>query len=268
MRFKSGDLAMCAEMSPNSIHAYCKQGLLALVTPTKKNHLDFDARQIPQLYLIRLLRELGLSSEEILEYGQNRTPKSALLLLQKYGGRLADEIAARQAELDILYSHTWLIEEGLATEAGRIELRALPARTIRLSALKSNGTLTKNLEYLRFACREIRLQGNPGCPLGVYYHTFAGLLEKPDRPAQLVSFDPQGPDALPAGEYLVGTAAGYYGEQDGLARRMTGFAQENGLELCGPVCAVYLYDAAAVKDPKQYLQQISAAVKRQEDKNP
>ena len=267
MHFKSGDLAMCAEMSPTSILKYREQGLLARTANMKKNHLVFDARQIPQLYLIRTLRELGLSPDEVLEHGQNRTPESASRLLREYGSQLAEEIAALQAKLDILHSHARLMEEGLTAEPGEIEMRALPARTVRFSALKSNGTPAKNLEYLRLACGEIRLEGNPGCPLGAAYHTFAGLLEKPDRPAQLVSFDPQGPDMLPAGDYLVGTESGYYGEQSGLARCMAGFAQENGLELCGPVCAVYLYDAAAVANPEQYLLQISAAVKRQEDQN-
>lgn len=265
MRFKSGDLAMCAEISANSIHKYCKQGLLATAAPTKESYQVFDARQIPQLYLIKTLQELGLGREEFLNYGQNRTPETASRLLREFGGTLVEKIAALQAKLDILYSHAQHMEEGLAAEPGKIELCRLPARPVRVSALKSHGTQAKNIEYLRFACGEIRLQGNPGCPLGCAYLKFSDLLDKPDRPAQLVSFDPQGPDTLPAGEYLVGSALCCYGEENELARRMAGFARQNGLELCGPAYTVYLYDAAAVTGPEQYLLQISATVKPQED---
>jgi len=98
--------------------------------------------------------------------------------------------------------------------------------------------------------------------LGFAYDEFLDLLEDPEHPAQLVSYDPQGPETRPAGEYLVGTVNCYYGEKSGLARRMFEYALHNHLEFHGPAHTVYLLDTASVTEAENYLMQIAAGVKR------
>ena len=263
MTSKTGDLAKCTETSSSSILKYCDQGLLAPVpSETERSYCIFDPRQIPQLYLLKTLRELGLSQEQILDYGQIRTPETTAQMLRQFGGSLADKIVALQAQLDILESHASLMEEGRATEPGKIELRTLPARSIRRSELKSHIIPTKNTEYLRFSCGNVRLKGNAGCPLGYAYHKLQDFLEKPEQPAQLVSFDPQGPELRPAGEYLVGAVNSYYNEKNDLAKCMSDYALQNGLEFCGPAYTVYLLDVASVTDPERYLLQVAVQVSR------
>ena len=105
---------------------------------------------------------------------------------------------------------------------------------------------------------------NEACPLGYAYGEFFDLLEQPDQPAQLVSYDPQGPDTRPAGEYLVGTVTCLDGEKTGLPRRMYRHALENGLEFTGPAYAVYLFDAASTADAERCLLQIAVMVKKAE----
>jgi hypothetical protein len=80
---------------------------------------------------------------------------------------------------------------------------------------------------------------------------------RPGRPAQLISYDPQGPDRQ-ANDIYMTAAARCAGDEIGkLARRMFGHALRNALEFTGPVYAVHLLDGA-----EQYLLQISVAVKR------
>jgi effector-binding domain-containing protein len=77
-----------------------------------------------------------------------------------------------------------------------------------------------------------------------------------------VSYDPQGPDLRPAGDYLVGTVACFYEEYGDFPRRMFTYALDHGLEFTGPAYTIYLLDAASVTEPEQFMLQIVAGVKR------
>ena len=268
MTLKTSDMAICAEVSQFTIRDYGEQGLLGPILRSRNSsYRFFDPRLVPQIYLIRTLRELGCTPQQIRDYGQSRTPEKALEMFRGYRARLSAEIAALQAKMDVLQSHISLIEEGQSVDPGRIELRTLPEEPVRCSALEYHDGKTKNLEHLRRAIGQIRQDGNAGCPLSYAYGSFSELLEKPDQPGQLVSYDPQGPDARPAGEYLVGTVACYYCQTNGLPFRMHAYAARNHLEFCGPVHVVYLLDTASVVEPEQYLLQIAAGVRQaaQED---
>ena len=261
MTFRSGDMALCTETTVDTIKRYCKQGLLAPAAGNRTNYFNcYDPRQIPLFYMVKALRELGQSHQEFLDYGQNRTPESTERMLREHCERIENAIAALQVKLEMFRSHASLIAEGRSVKPG-IELRALPAQPVHRTALKKVDDARKNAEQLRYACGDIRQNGNAGCPLGYAWNDFAGLLENPNQPAQLVSFDPNGLDSRPAGEYLVGTVDCYYGEKLGLPRRMSGYAMQNGLEFHGPAYMVYLLDAVSVMDTEQYLLQIAVEVR-------
>jgi len=264
MTLKTSDMAICAEVSQFTIREYGEQGLLGPIFRSRNNsYRAFDPRLVPQMYLIKALRELGCTPQQIREYGQDRTPEKVLEMLGGHRVWLSAEIAALQAKKDLLESRISLIEAGLSANPGKIELRKMPEQSFRYSKLEYSDKNAKNLESLRRAIGEIRQSGNVGCPMGYVYRDFNELLENPNQPAQIVSYDPQGPDRFPAGEYLVGTVSCYYGQPNFLPRRMQLQAQQDHLELCGPVCAVYLLDAASVTEPEQYLLQIAVAVERE-----
>ena len=260
MILKSGSMAMCAETSTSTIIKYCEMGLIAPIAGRKNECINtFDPRQVPQIYMIKALRELGFGMQDLKEYGQHRTKESTARMLQEYSRRLTGEIAAMQNKLDMICSHTALLEEGRTAKPG-IELRTLPEQPIRCSALKVHKTKTKNAEQLRHACGDIRQNGNAGCPMGVAYAEFVDLLEEPGQPAQLVSYDPNGPEIRPAGEYLVGTISSYYGEKHALPQRMAAYARKTELIIFGPAYTVYLLDAVSVAETDEYLLQIAVPV--------
>ena len=262
MTLKTSDMAICAEVSQFTIRDYGDQGLLGPILRSRSSYRSFDPRLVPQIHLIKTLRELGCSPQQIRDYGQNRTPEKVLALLRECNARLSDEAAALQEKMDILQSRISLIEAGQTANPGKIELCTLPEQPIRCIALEHYSEKTKSVERLRRALGQIRQDGNAGCPLGYAYRNFSELLEKQNQPAQLVSCDPRGPDARPAGEYLVGTATCYYGQTNGLPFRMHAYAERNHLAFCGPVYAVYLLDATSVTESNQYLLRIAAGVRR------
>ena len=263
MNLRTSDLAICTETSAFSIRDYSDQGLLGPVYRAESNNYRFfDPRLIPQVYLLKALREMGFSTQQLAEYGHNRTPEQVCGVLGRRSEQLCREIAHMQASLDMLRSYLSLIQEGRAASPGEIGVRTLPARPVHCSALEGAGGKTSAAQRLRLAFGQIRQHGNAGCPLGFAWHDFFDFLEQPDSPALLVSFDPRGPDARPAGEYLVGTESCYYGQTGRLPRRMFEYALHNGLELAGPAYTVYLLDAASVTGAEQYLLQVAVEVKQ------
>jgi DNA-binding transcriptional MerR regulator len=263
MNLKTSDLAICAETSAFSIRDYSDQGLLGPVPRAQSsNYRTFDPRLIPQVYLLKALREMGFSAQQLAEYGQNRSPEQAREVLGRCSEQLTREITHKQTSLDMLRSYLSPIQEGRTASPDEIELRALPARPLRCSTLEDIGGKANPAQRLRRAFGPIRQYGNAGCPLGFAWRDFFDFMEQPDRPAQLVSFDPKGPDTRPAGEYLVGTERCYYGETGRLPRRMFEYTLHNDLELCGPAFTVYLLDAASVSGAEQYLLQVTVGVQR------
>ena len=265
MNLKTSDLAICAETSAFSIRDYSDQGLLGPVSRAQSsNYRFFDPRLIPQVYLLKTLREMGFSAQQLAEYGRSRSPEQAREVLGRCSEQLCREITRRQTSLDMLRSYLSLIREGQSASPGEIELRALPARPLRCSPLEDIAGKANAAQRLRRAFGQIRQHGNAGCPLGFSYRDFFDFMEQPDSPAQIVSFDPQGPDIRPAGEYLVGTERCYYGQTGSLPRRMFEYALHGGLELHGPAYTVYLLDAASVTGAEQYLLQVTVEVAREQ----
>jgi len=261
IHLKTSDLAICAEVSQFMIRDYSDAGLLGPIMRSKSSsYRSFDLRHIPQMYLVKTLREMGFMPQEIKDYAQNRTPESAAAMFRDCAARLADEIALLQARHDMLQSHASLIEEGRFSRPGEIGVRELGERPVRRSSLENISGKRRGLDRLRQSHSKIRYHGNPGCPLGFAYNDFLDLLEQPDQPAQLMSFDPQGPDVLPAGDYLVGTVNCCYSEKNGLPQRMFNHALQNGLKLHGPAYSVYLLDAASVTESEKFLLQVAVEV--------
>jgi len=265
MHLKTSDFSICAEVSQSTIRDYSDQGLLGPVMRSKSSsYRSFDPQQIPQIYLIKTLREMGYTPQQIRTYGKNRSPETAVRMFSDCSARLSEEIAELQKKLDQIQSHVSFIEEGQSSRQGEIEMRNLDARAIRYSSLGNHNGNVKELDRLRRAHAQIRLNGNAGCPTGLAYNNFFDLLENPGQPAQLVSYDPSGPEIRPAGKYLVGTVNCYYSQKTSLAHRMYSFALQNNLEFVGPAFSVYLLDAVSVIKQEQYLLQIAVEIKQLE----
>ena len=261
---KTNDIAICAETATSTVRTYCDQGFLGPVPRSQiSRYRSYDPRLIPQIYLVRALRDMGLTNQQLKDYSEHRSPQQTAAMYRRCSASLRNQMAEMQIRLDMLQSYISLIEEGQSAKPGAIEVRALPERPVQLSYIDAIGSKRKDAEQLCRAHSQIRQKGNAGCPLGFAYSDFYDFLENPDQPAQFVSYDPNGPDARAAGEYLVGVEKGYYDQMNGLPKRMFNYALQHNLALCGPAYVTYLHDTASVSDAEQYLVQIAVSVKRE-----
>jgi len=214
-----------------------------LVRPARRNERTryryYAPDQVMEVNLLQVMLSLDMPLKKSMDV------RDPLGLFRTCHAQLGVKITEMQARQEMLHRYVMLAEESQPVQPEGIEVQALPAQAIHRIPLEKDATQARNVGY----------------PLGCTYLDLYDLLEKPDKPAQMVSFDPQGPESRSAGEYLVGTAICRYGETGGLPRRILEFALHNGLELQGPVYTVYMPDADAA-GTEEYLLQVSVMVNR------
>ena len=215
-----------------SLHYWDEIGLLI---PAGRNaprgHRYYSSDQIAAVHLIQALSSLGIPLNSMKDLGKNRDQMHTLFCdCEERLGVKISELQDRQEQMRG-YAAQFEIEDSRADPPCEIEVRGLPEQAMHCAQLKGR--------YSGPAMQSGKKDG----PAGYAFNEIYDLLEAPDRPARLVTFDPQGPKLRPAGEYLVGTVQCAFGEMNGLARRMLEYAMNNGLEMQGPAYVFYRHDA-------------------------
>lgn len=246
-----------------------KQGALrywdeiGLIIPAFRDEYNgyryYSPDQMMTVSLLKILSSLELPLSNISDIIRDCAPGNILALFRQGDDQLAAQIEELRARQDMLRSYAALMQEIQATRPGRIVKRALSARPMRLSPIENRGSHSAGLKQ---AHRQIRENGGGSYLLGYAHSDFFTLLEQPNRPSRLVSYDPRGTGQRPAGTYLLGAANCGYGEMGGLPRRMLEYASRNGLEPCGPAYSTYIRNAACAAGQGQYLLQVTVGVKQ------
>ena len=218
--------------------------------------------QITTLKAIRVLTEVRVPLNVIKELTQGRTPEKLIKLLSKYKTMVADEIRFLQDVHAVIGTYIDLLNEGISIMEDEISVAEMPQKQIILGNTNVFTEETSLVgEFTRFckALHEPKL--NMSFPVGGYWDTMTSFLDRPSQPTRFFSLDPKGYEQKPAGLYLIGYTRGYYGQTNGLPKRMEAYAKKNGLVFTGPVYNIFLFDDISVVDPEQYLLQVSASVK-------
>jgi len=114
--------------------------------------------------------------------------------------------------------------------------------------------------FMHFCKQAKDLRINLSFPVGGLHEDWGGFVEAPGEPDYFCSIDPTGNKKRAVGNYVIGFHHGYYGEFGDLPERMMNYIKENSITILGPVYTMYLHDEICIKDPSQYLAQISVAV--------
>jgi DNA-binding transcriptional MerR regulator len=259
-----GDFARIVGITPASLRVYDNKGIFV---PAKRGRgFDNDYRyyspmQITTVKMIRVLTKIGVSLEEIKELATDRTPEKLIKLLRRQKEKLAGEIRFLREAHSVIAMVLDLITEGLLADETEIFVRELPETRIIL------GEPCEYKEgeqffgaFARFCAARHTPELNLSYPIGGCFDSIDAFLSDPSRPTRFFSHDPGGNEVMAEGLYLTGYTRGYYGQTNDISRRMADYAEKNGLTFTGPVYNTYLLDELSIKDPQQYLLQVSASV--------
>jgi DNA-binding transcriptional MerR regulator len=259
-----GEFARIVGISRDSLRVYDNKGIFS--PAVRGNGLENDYRyyapmQITTIKMIRVLTKFGVPHKTIRELAKSRTPEKLIKLLHKQKEELAGEIRFLREAHSVIAMFLDFITEGLLAEESEIFVRESPERRIVLGAQNEyKGGEGFYGAFAKFCVARHTPELNLSYPIGGYFDSMERFLAVPERPARFFSHDTQGNETISGGLYLTGCTRGYYGQTNGLPRRMTDYADKNGLTFTGPVYNIYLLDELSMTDPEQYLLQASASV--------
>jgi len=227
------------------------------------NYRYYTALQITVFKMINVLTDLGVSLETVKGLATERTPEDVMKLLSKHKGIVAGKLLFMQEAFSVISVYLDLLIEGVCAIETEFSVSEMPERRIILGDTNDySDSIDFVSEFLRFCKTPREPAMNLSFPIGGFFDSIDEFLDEPSKPTRFFSIDPKGEDKKPGGLYLIGYTRGYYGETGDLPERMSEFADANGLVFNGPIFNIYLCDELSIKDPNNYLLQVSASVKR------
>lgn len=230
----------------------------------ENNYRYYTPPQIVAVNFITVLGNLNVPLKMIDEIERNRTPEGLVDLSEQQESILQMRMRKLQESFSIICTRRQLIKAGLRADTSKIAIEELPERMFILGP--PSGRIAEGdgfyQPFVKFRDRAQKLRINLDYPIGGYRESLEVFAAGPAESDRFFSLDPTGNVTWEAGEYLVGYTRGYYGEYGDLPQQMLDHAREQGLTCSGPAYILYLHDEICLKDPSQYLAQISVAVNR------
>lgn len=92
LSFTTGEFAKMVGVNKRTLHFYDEKGIFKPETIAENGYRNYSLRQAYPFYMLRMLRDMGLSLEEIQQYMQGRTPEKFSHLLAAQADWLAREM--------------------------------------------------------------------------------------------------------------------------------------------------------------------------------
>jgi DNA-binding transcriptional MerR regulator len=227
----------------------------------ENNYRYYSLSQIQTIKLIDTLRSLRIPLQKIKEIMDARDPGSMAEVLTHYELQMNNELRALQESFALVHMLRTLMQGSLTQNEEEFSIRFVEEMHIAMGPV--NGFLPEEnyhrsySNYYRIA-RSRRV--NLGYPVGGYFDTIEEFMKSPSQPKRYFSLDPNGLDIKEAGNYLTGYTRGDYGQMNDLPERIDAYMKEHNLTKVGPVYQIYTLNEVSIKNPADYLQQISIRV--------
>ncbi|MBM4761283.1 MerR family transcriptional regulator [Bacillus sp. B15-48] len=163
----TGEFAKLVNVNKQTLFYYDQIGLLSPIFKNEKGYRYYSVNQIELFYMIDLLKDLGMSLNDIQQYTQNKSPESFLTLMYQK----KEEIVKKRQEIELkeklIETKIALMEEASQLNFDQITLEHLPEATLYLSRNIENITDEKFVEVLSEFIGELNeLQLDTGYPIG------------------------------------------------------------------------------------------------------
>ena len=238
---------------------------IGLFSPIRRNpennYRYYSLPQILMLNFVTTLSELEIPLKTIAELRQERDPENLLYVLEKRERQLDLELRCLRLRSSIIHARQELIRFGLKVDETQISIFTFEEKPFIIwprNEYMEGDTFVEPMA--KFIKKTAEQHINLSFPVGGYYDNMDYFIKAPDLPNSFISVDPLGTHIRKAGEYLTGFIRGYYGDLGDLPQRIAAYAEENAINISGPVYVVYLHDETCTLEPTQYLAQACVAV--------
>jgi DNA-binding transcriptional MerR regulator len=163
----TGEFAKLCKVNKQTIFYYDQIGLLSPVLKNEKGYRYYSIHQIELFFVIDLLKDLGMSLNDIQQYMKNKSPESFLSLMY----RKKEEIVKKRQEIEMkekmIEAKIALMEEASHLDFHQITLKELPEAILYLSRNIQNITDEKFVEVVSDFINELNKSHlDSGYPIG------------------------------------------------------------------------------------------------------
>jgi len=256
------EFSKIAGIESSTLRYWDEIGIFSPITrDPENNYRHYSTAQLLALNFVTTLSSLDIPLKTIAELRDDRDPEGFLELLQRLEKEMDMEMRDLRQRYSIVHARRDLISMGIKIEEAAISVMHLEDRAMILwprNEYEEGSTFLDPLSAYISHTGEQHI--NLSFPVAGRHDNMESFIRAPGRPDNFLSIDPIGTYTRKAGDYLVGFARGYYGEVGDLPDRMMAYAEENSLNLTGPVYTMYLLEEICTIDPSQYLAKCSIAI--------
>lgn len=262
----TGEFAKLCKVNKQTIFYYDQIGILSPVMKNEKGYRYYSIHQLELFFVIDLLKDLGMSLNDIQQYMQNKSPESFLSIMY----RKKEEIVKKRQEIEMkekmIEAKIAIMEEASHLDFNRITLQRLPEATLYLSRNIQNISDEEFLEVISDFINELQIsQLDSGYPIGSITKREQVLKGEYANYSYLYIEQPNPKEGHPyfravKGDFLIGYHVGSEKTIGDTYKRLFLEMERLGLTLGEHVFEEYIYDTVVRNDKEHYVTKIMMEV--------
>lgn len=163
----TGEFAKLCKVNKQTLFYYDQIGLLKPVMKNKNGYRFYSVHQLEFFFVIDLLKDLGMSLNDIQQYTQNKSPDKFLALMYKKKEEIVKKRQEIEAKEKMIEAKIALMEEAANLAFNEITLEQLPEATLYLSRKIENITDEEFVEVISDFIEELSESHlDSGYPIG------------------------------------------------------------------------------------------------------
>ncbi|MEH6990033.1 MerR family transcriptional regulator [Cytobacillus firmus] len=264
----TGEFAKLCKVNKQTIFYYDQIGILSPVMKNEKGYRYYSIHQLELFFVIDLLKDLGMSLNDIQQYMQNKSPESFLSIMY----RKKEEIVKKRQEIEMkekmIEAKIAIMEEASHLDFNRIMLQPLPEATLYLSKNIQNISDENFVEVISDFINELQIsQLDSGYPIGSITKREQVMKGEFANYSYLYIEQPNPKEGHPyfravKGDFLIGYHVGSEKTIGDTYKRLFSEMERLGLTLGEHVFEEYIYDTVVRNDKEHYVTKIMMEVDR------
>jgi DNA-binding transcriptional MerR regulator len=264
----TGEFAKLCRVNKQTLFYYDQIGLFSPVLKNEKGYRYYSIRQIELFFVIDLLKEIGMSLNDIQEYTLNKTPESFLSLMYQKKKEIVEKLQEIEAKKKIIDSKIALMEEASRLDFHQVTLEQLPEVTLYLSRNIENIKDEEFVEVVSDFINELSLSKlDTGYPIGVITKREQVLKGEYTNYSYLYMEQPNPKEGYPyfksvTGDFLIGYHIGDEKTIHKTYKRLFTEMDRLNLALGDFVFEEYIYDTVVMNHNEDYVTKIMIQVNK------
>ncbi|MFZ7945880.1 MerR family transcriptional regulator [Neobacillus sp. 19] len=255
-------------MNKQTLFYYDQIGLLSPVWKNEKGYRYYSIRQIELFFVIDLLKDLGMSLNDIQQYMQNKSPERFLSLMYQKKEEIVKIRQEMEMKEKMIEAKVALMEEAAQLDFQQMTLEQLPEVTLYISRNIENVTDDEFVEVLSDFINELNVsQLDTGYPIGVISKREHVLKGEFTNYSYLYIEQPHPKEGYPyfksvKGDFLIGYHIGDEKTIHKTYKRLFSEMDRLHLALGDYVFEEYIYDTVVMNHKEHYVTKIMIQVDR------